>query len=402
MPSPPAPAPVTLHFDGAPSARPPAPRVTLTEPMLGYRCNRMGCCCGGWRIPLRPDDLVRMRAHLSPEDAERAVTDVELRVEPGDDGERVVREVYLTGDDGWCRFLDADRHGCTLHSKYGLGALPDLCVDFPVAVYDSGGGVDFCLDPVCPAVLDAIDAGDPHVRIVERPAPYDDAAFARRAAHSRGVPVVRVGAAALEAPQLDVVRRRVMEALATDRPVWEHLHAIDAAYAELAHGRAPADFRVEYGRDPGPYLRFLRDCIGAHGTGTLVRVFDTYRRFVFSLPLGPNEAPWAELGDHLAHWDRAFERWLAPQDDLLRPLQLKYLAHRHFAPFLTIRGELKFAAGAIVHAFATSLRYAAAIGAVLRRPVDPAVFKVALGCGEYVYRSLEIPPDSLPWFGVLD
>ena len=48
---------------------------------------------------------------------------------------------------------------------------------------------------------------------------------------------------------------------------------------------------------------------------------------------------------------------------------------------------------------ATSLRYAAALGAVLGREVDRDVMKAALGASEYVYRCLDIPPESLPWFG---
>lgn len=220
----------------------------------------------------------------------------------------------------------------------------------------------------------------------------------RRAANLRGTPLVRTGARALSLEELDLVRRRVLASLEeTGRPLWEHLHAIDAAYAELARGeREPAAFELRHDRDPAPYLRFFGDCVRAHGVGTLERVWGQYRRFVFAIPRdGPG---WDELGDHLRRWEPAWERWLAPQEEALRPLHLRYLAHRHFAPFLTIQGELKFAAGAIAHALATALRYAAAFGAVLRRPVDTDVMKVALGCSEYVYRSLEVPPDSLPWF----
>jgi hypothetical protein len=145
-------------------------------------------------------------------------------------------------------------------------------------------------------------------------------------------------------------------------------------------------------------MRFFNECLGAHGPGTLERIWLKYTRFTFSIPRGG--PGFDELAVHLRDWRPAFERWLAPQEDALRPVHLRYLAHRHFAPFLTIDGELKFAAGAITHAFATSLRYAAAFGAVLRRPVDRDVTKAALGSAEYVYRWLEIPPDSLPWFGL--
>jgi hypothetical protein len=206
----------------------------------------------------------------------------------------------------------------------------------------------------------------------------------------------------LTVDEVDVVRRKVVASLAdTSRPVWQHLLAIDSAYAEIASGeREVAQFELRYDREPGPYLRFLGECLAAHGVGTLTRVFDGYKRFVFSLSLDPKEVAWDELDKHLRHWQPAYETFLAPAEDALRPLHLRYLAHRHFAPFLTIQGELKFASGAVVHAFATSLRYASAFGAVFRRPVDRDLMKVALGVGEYVYRSLEIPPNSLPWFGI--
>ena len=69
-------------------------------------------------------------------------------------------------------------------------------------------------------------------------------------------------------------------------------------------------------------------------------------------------------------------------------------------PFVNVRGELAYAAGAIAHVYAAALRYASAFGAVPGRVVDLPTMKVALGAGEYLYRSLEVPPDSLPWFAL--
>ena len=40
-----------------------------------------------------------------------------------------------------------------------------------------------------------------------------------------------------------------------------------------ANGDVPPDgFALAYDRHPGPYLRFLGRCLGAHGVGTLVRL----------------------------------------------------------------------------------------------------------------------------------
>ncbi len=396
---------VTFKVDRAATEaeRPSAAKVTLPEPMLRYACNQQGCCCGGWRIPFRPDDLVRLRAHLDEADAEKLVADVQMKIDFGPDGERVVKEVYLTKDDGDCRFLGSDRKACGVHAKHGVKALPNLCVDFPVATYESPGGVDFYFDPVCPSVLDQIAESDAPLTIAEVRAPYGDDAFALRSAHVRGKPVARLGAIRLSGEEIDLIRRRVVSGLAdASRPVWQHLLAIDSAYAEVASGRPVESFDLRYDHEPAAYLRFLGDCLRAHGVGTLARVWESYRRFVFAIPTGPGSAAWRELDKHLRDWQPAYEKYLAPSEDALRPLHLRFLAHRHFAPFLSIQGELKYAAGAIVHTFATSLRYAAALGAVLRRPVDREVMKAALGAAEYFYRSLEIPPDSLPWFGIGD
>lgn len=380
----------------------PAPRVTLPTPMLGYQCNLQGCCCGGWRIPFRTDDLVRLRIRLDDADKATLFENMEMQVELGPDGERTVKEVYPTGDDGRCKFLAEDDKRCGIHMKYGLDALSNICVDFPVATYESADGVDFYYDPVCPSVLDALAADDGPTTITELTAPYASDGTKLRAAHSRGKPVVQLGDTRLTAAQLDRVRRTVVAALGdTTRPVWEHLVAIDGAYARLGRGLlTPETFEITWDDDPAEWMRFFGSCVGANGSGTLVKVFENYRRFVFAIPTTPESGAWDELGRHLRDFGPAWEQWLAPHEDALRPLHLRYLAHRHFAPFLTVRGQLVYGAGAITHAFATSLRYAAALGAVLHRPVDRDVMKVALGAAEYVYRSLEIPPDALPWFGL--
>jgi hypothetical protein len=62
------------------------------------------------------------------------------------------------------------------------------------------------------------------------------------------------------------------------------------------------------------------------------------------------------------------------------------------------RGELREAADSIVQLYGTSLRIAAAMGAVLRKPVDREIYKAAIGASEFFYRSLNLPRESLPWF----
>ena len=380
----------------------PALRVTLPEPMLRYACNQQGCCCSGWRITLKPRDLVRLGRYLPALDRPKLLQDIGVMEEIGPDGQPTITEAYITDEAGRCRFLASDEKRCSVHAAAGVDALPDICVDFPVVAYTGADGPEFAFDPVCPSVLDAIAATGAPTRGVTVEPPYPDDGFRRRAGHARPFPVVRFGVASLTSPEFVLIRNRVVASLQdTGRPVEDHLRAIDEAYAQVGRGeRRPSELELRYEGDPAPYARFFRECLGAHGVGTLSAVFDDYRRFIFAIPVAPGSGRWDELDKHLRHWEAAAHRWLEPEHDALRPLQLSYLAHRHFTPFLTIQGELHFSAGAIVHTFATALRYAAAFGAVLRRPVDRDIMKAALGTAEFVYRSLEIPPQSLPWYGL--
>jgi hypothetical protein len=274
-------------------------------------------------------------------------------------------------------------------------------VDFPVVSYETPAGAEFYYDPVCPSVLDALATNAP-ARTATLESPFADGSVARRSAHARAFPTVRVGVAQLSPEQFETIRDRTCRSLEDmQRPPLEHLLAIDSAYAEVGQGEvSPEQFALRYDRNPAQYERFFRDCLRAHGAGTLTSVFHDYRRFIFSIPHDPQWASWDELEKHLMNWEESSRRWLNPEAPGLRELHLRYLAHRHFAPFLTIQRKLHFAAGAIVHIHATALRYAAAYGAVLRRQVDRDILKAALGTAEYVYRSLEITPASLPWFGL--
>jgi len=73
-------------------------------------------------------------------------------------------------------------------------------------------------------------------------------------------------------------------------------------------------------------------------------------------------------------------------------------AHRFSLPMLKGRGELRESCDGIVHLYAASLRYAAAFAETLQRPLDRALYKVAIGSAEFFYRSLHLPREVLPWF----
>lgn len=364
------------------------PRLSLPEPMRRFECNQQGCCCSGWRIPFRAHDLVRLRTHLAQSDRPAHVELARVLGEGAPEG-------FPGGPDGSCVFLEGDRKRCAVHADHGLGALADVCVDFPVVATRGHASIELHFDPVCPAVLDRLVDDEGPIRILEGPA-WDEGTQLR-ASRPRATSPIRVGARLLDPGTFDLARRRIAEALEdASRPVGSHLQAIDAMYAELAAGAVEPRIRLD--RDPGTYLVFLEKAVAEHGAGTLRNVWDGYRRFVFAIPR--EGRGFDRLAKALQDADGAWAWWLGEGERAHRASLLRYVAHRHLSPFLTIDGVPKFAARAVPWFVATALRYAWALSKALQRPIDRDVLKVALGCSEYVYRSLEIAPDSLTWFGI--
>jgi hypothetical protein len=168
------------------------------------------------------------------------------------------------------------------------------------------------------------------------------------------------------------------------------------AFRRLRIGNEDA-FELIEPEDPAPFIHFLSDCISAHGADLLTANLHRYQRFIWSIdPKTVTESP--VLGEHLDDWKPAFEKWLAPQEELLKPLTARWLAHRFATPMVKGRGELREAADCIVHLYGTSLRIAAAMGAVLQKPVDREIYKAAIGASEFFFRSLNLPREALPWF----
>jgi Fe-S-cluster containining protein len=382
------------------SEKPPA-FVQLSEPMRRFQCNQKGCCCAGWDIPFELEDFLRLHDHLAPEERGDLTKGIKLVLDQPnkETGEQILHSLKLdgVGDDRACRFLAGDG-GCGVHKKYGLSALPDLCVDFPAFGYrQDDGRVELWFDPVCPEVLEQLDESDEPLRLQRQVGFFGDPGLDLRVAHSADPIGGRLGKIMVEPAALDRIRAASVEAFAhPSRPVWHTLAALAHAFRRLSIGNEGA-FEVVDPEDPQPFLRFLKDCVGAHGAEVLAATVVRYRRFIWVIDPQPI-AESAELAGHIRNWQPAFEKWLAPQDDALRPLAARWLAHRFGTPMIKGRGELREAADNIVQLYGTSLRLAAALGAVLQRPVDRNLYKVAIGAAEFFYRSMHIPREALPWF----
>jgi Fe-S-cluster containining protein len=380
-----------------PADAPPPKSVQLSEPMLRFKCNQKGCCCSGWDIPFRLEDFLRLHDHLPPDERKVLTQSIRLVIESPDQGEKILHSLKLdgVGENRACRFLEGDG-GCGVHRLHGLDALPDLCVDFPAFAFRRADDrVELWFDPVCPVVLESLDESDEPLRLHDQQGAFGDPGLDLRVSHTDEKIGGRVGKTTVEVDVLDRIRRAGVAAFAADRPAWKSLAAVVHAYRRLRIGNEAA-FEVVEPEDPQPFLRFLSDAIAAHGADLLESTAHRYRRFIWSIDPAPLFVP--ALLEHLQNWQPAFGQWLAPSEDALRPLTARWLAHRFSTPMVKGRGEVREGADCIAHVYATSLRYAAAYGAVLQRPVDREIYKAALGTAEFFYRSLHLPREALPWF----
>ena len=379
-----------------------APRVVvLSEPMRRFKCNQKGCCCSGWDIPFRLEDFLRLHENLQGAEKADLTHGIKLILE-GEPDAKTGRQVLDTlkldgvGEDRACRFLAADK-GCTVHARYGPKALPDLCVDFPAFGYRHDDRVELWFDPVCPEVLEQLDESDEPLRLFTQPGFFGDEGLDLRVAHTEDSIGGRIGKHELELSALDRIRAESVEAFASPRPVWQSLAAVAHAFRRLRIGNEAA-FEIVEPEDLQPFLAFLFDCVAAHGADLLAATAARYRRFIWSIDPALLLSRLPAVAQHLHAWQPAFEKWLAPQDELLRPLAARYLAHRFGAPMVKGRGDLRESCDGIVHIYATSLRFAAAFGAALEQPVDRDLYKAALGTAEFFFRSLNLPREALPWF----
>ncbi len=396
--------------DGAPLPAPGA--VLLSEPMLRFQCNQKGCCCSGWDIPFRLEDLLRLHEHLPEAERKELSHGVKLVVdaeERGENGETILHSLKLdgVGEDRACRFLETSGEkagSCRVHATVGLQALPDLCIDFPAFPFRrEDGEAELWFDPVCPQVLEQLAESDAPLTLHRQRGGFGAPMMDLRVEHRHDPIAGRVGPHRMTLPASDRLREACVAALAhPTRPIWQTLAMLLAAFKRLQPDQPDGGgFEIRELADPQeaqPALRFLLACVGVHGTDLLYSSIVSYRRFVFAIDLPPLLARRAEFEQHLEQWQGALGEFLAPQEALLRPLTLRWLAHRYGTPMTKGRAELRVGADVIVHLYGTALRFAAALGALQQKPVDVNTFKVALGAAEHVHRSLNLPHDTLPWF----
>jgi len=374
--------------------------VHVVESLLGYECNRTGCCCRAWKIPFRPKDLVRLALTL-PDDGTVDRLAEDLVIVTGED-ERQVDHIRFrpVGDDARCRFLGSSGD-CSLHADFGADALPDLCLHFPAFVYLLGERAELHHDALCPEVIRALAEADAPFSVVSLIPPLPAPLEARLARGGRGVPKPTLfGAVADWSPILRLRESLVAPFCDESRPALETLCAVCTALARAEGAGADAadafDLRWS-GLPAAEFVEFLFAATAASAATVLHTFFWRARRFLFDLEYDAGGA-WDALETHLGDWQPALLDYVEPSEPALRPLLHRYLALQYHAVPLATKGEVRSALGAVPLSLALALRVTAAVAACQRRPATVTDLRLGIATAEYVYRNRNLPDGSYPWF----
>jgi len=375
--------------------------VYVPEPLVGYACNLKGCCCGGWRIPFKPDDIVRLARSLPSELHSEGIADGLIIVT--DDDHRTIDHLRLegVGEDEHCRWLAEDGR-CGIQLEYGTEALPDLCIEFPAFPFVLGERFEVHHQLICPEVVNALAAAGGPWRAVRIDPPYPEAVGLRLL---RGSTMLAPQPLLGEDVGWDVllaVRGALLEALANEAlPALETLAAIGHALARLAWpGADPCQISVSSeGLDRDAWVRFLFDATNAYQADVVHTFFWRARRFMFDHEYEDADCLGA-LEAHLSDWQPALLRWVEPVEPLLRPLLLRFAAQRVWqAPTVAV-GDLRESLGLVPLVVAMALRVTAALSACLQAPADVRALNVGLTTAEYAYRNTRYPSSGFPWFSL--
>ncbi len=368
-------------------------KVVIPEAMTRFKCNEQGCCCRGWTIPFRPDDVAKLAQHLPEAERTRIKRAVLIADEHTDEKQIVLEPV---GPQKACTFLE-ESGSCEVHRRFGMEALPRICVNFPVVPYRSGDQIEMHFTLVCPEVLERLAESEDAYTIAELDA--DTVPHVRdRAKLLTGNMSVLMGGVQVPWAQLGAIRQTILRVIGDEsRPVLEAVADVSYALGRIKSRESFEAFSVELVADRQAFYDFFADSIASHEPGLLARQLRGYRRFLFDLPRDGDA--WGDaLERGLADWEAPYRQWVLPTipEWLLR----RYLAHRYFTLFTNGAGELRFSYGSIVHTFALSCRLMAGLCAGFQRPVDVPIAKAAIGASEYFHRQLEsrLPPEAMPWF----
>ncbi len=370
-------------------------RYIVPEAMTRFRCNEKGCCCKGWRINWEVDEVIALLRDLPPARRDGLMRGARILM---DGGVADSIELRRDGPDDACQLLTDDGR-CGVHVERGPEVLPGLCQRYPAYGIATDDGIELHFDAICPEVLAQIDESDAPYALVSRAAPTGDH-LDLRATRPLAPAAIAVGDRPLTHAQLIVLRERILAHLSrADRAAIDKLADISYALARVAKGEPIEAFEVDTAGPVEPFEAYLDTCVAMHHEAALARFFGRYRRFVFDLPVAdadPTALPRALAPD---------PRWredLDPRDPRFDAFIARYLAHRYYNAYGVSRvgHQVGFTYGTVAQALAIGFRYSVGLARWLGRPVDRATLKVGVGASEYLFRTLDLPPVGMPWFGL--
>lgn len=107
---------------------------------INYECTGCGRCCGGWSVPLTPDDYERISSvdwaeYSSQFEGKNLYRELKKHEAEGTPNTHIIQ----VGANGLCPFL-ADNL-CFIHSKFGAEYKPSICQLFPYCFNETPSGV---------------------------------------------------------------------------------------------------------------------------------------------------------------------------------------------------------------------------------------------------------------------
>ncbi|MDY0061437.1 MAG: hypothetical protein RBU45_16630 [Myxococcota bacterium] len=367
--------------------------VLLPEPLLGYRCNLQGCCCGGWGITWTADDLGRLARRLPPEELEE-LTRHQVELLLAEDGTTVTgARLKASQPGGRCPYLAEDGR-CTLQQRFGVEGLPGICVDFPVVPHWLDDHVELAYRFTCPGALDCVFADQGPVAWARLDTL--DAMYASRLQRVGPLPTLKLDGQPLPPSALQLLRERILVACNDRRrPTLELLAAIETGLAALQRLDQVPAFQLQAPTDPLPFVRYLLHCVRTHSADYLLHNLQRQARFLVGR-WAP--APGPELGAALESWEAGLVEWIEPAEPALRPFLQRYLWLRFASCFVHLQGELRYPFGEVTHELALALRYLAAFCQVTGRPPDQALLFAALAASAHLFHTHSFPFQSRVWF----
>lgn len=373
----------------------PASPVLVLGTMVDFKCNEKGCCCQGWNITWDLDETDALVGAF-PAPRRRSLlhlADLFSSVNGGPDKIRL----RTVGRYRACQFLQHDGR-CEVHANHGVERLPRLCIEYPSTCYERADGrPELLFDAVCPEVIERLDASDEPVSAVwfEPPGGHH---VALRAATPGPSPPMTIGGRALTRAEIDAWRDQILAFVADrQRAGWAALDVLSAISWGLARIRAGATaLELRTDDDPEPFERFFDDCVSAHSAPLLLRFFASVRRFIFAIDVYKSPEGLEDCLSFDPRWRERFD----PRAPELQSLLNRFLGSAFFNAFQRSRRseELEFRYGNVVHTFATVIRYATGLARWFGRPVDRPIIKAGIAASEFLFRSIMIPADSMPWF----